>query len=83
MKAKLMDVYEVGGCGLVLLCLILVLALVFGILCFEGWLIMLLWNWVAVSLFNAPAIGYWLGVGIVVCLNLLSKVFTIRIKTEE
>jgi hypothetical protein len=46
--------------GIVLLCL----ALVFGSMCLQAWLVMLLWNWVAVELFGLPAISFWLAFGL-------------------
>lgn len=30
----------------------------FGLWCFQAWLVMLLWNWVAVSLFGAPVLTF-------------------------
>ena len=36
------------------------LAIAFGLMCFQAWLVMLLWNWVAVDLFGLPAIGFWM-----------------------
>ena len=73
MKEKLVGVYEDYGCLLFIVCIILCLGLVFGIYCLEGWIFMLLWNWLAVSLFSAPALGYWVCVGIVFALNFLRK----------
>lgn len=46
--------------GIVLLCL----AFAFGAMCLQAWLVMLLWNWVAVELFGLPAIGFWLAFGL-------------------
>jgi hypothetical protein len=55
------------------------LALAFGLLCLKGWLIMLLWNWVMVSVFSLPAINLWVAVGISLLVSLLSKSFKITI----
>ncbi|MBR5314173.1 MAG: hypothetical protein IKU45_02020 [Clostridia bacterium] len=52
------------GCIMVLLCLALGGGILYGIFCFEGWVLMLLWNWLAVELFGATALGYWVCVGI-------------------
>lgn len=79
MKDKLVDVYEECGCGVLLLCILLVLAIAFGILCFEGWLLMLVWNYAIVAVFNAPPIGFWIAVCLVWLLNLISKAFTIKV----
>ena len=56
------------------------LALAFGLLCFKGWLIMLLWNWVMVNVFSLPAINLWIAVGISLLVSLLSKSFKITIE---
>ena len=56
------------------------LALAFGLLCFKGWLIMLLWNWVMVSVFSLPTINLWIAVGISLLVSLLSKSFKITIE---
>lgn len=77
MKNSINDLYETCGCLLgtiiIILCLALVLGIVFGVFCLQGWIFMLLWNWLAVSLFNAPALGYWVCVGIVFALNFLGR----------
>jgi hypothetical protein len=52
------------GCLGVIICLVLTGGICFGIFCLEGWLLMLLWNWLAVELFSAPVLGYWVCVGI-------------------
>ena len=52
-------------------CVVLVLAITFGVFCLEGWILMLLWNWLAVSLLGAKALGYWVCVGICVALHFL------------
>lgn len=49
------------------------LGIVFGFLCLRAWIIMLLWNWVAVSLFNAPVLNIWLALGLSLLCNLLFK----------
>ena len=73
MKEKLVAVYEDYGCLMFILLCLLGLGLVFGIYCLEGWIFLLLWNWLAVSLLNAPVLGYWVCVGIVFALNFLRK----------
>lgn len=45
----------------------------FGLWCFQAWLVMLLWNWVAVSLFGAPVLTFWLSFGLVWLCHLLFK----------
>lgn len=77
MRNSIDGIYEAYGCLLatiiVILCIVLILGIAFGVFCFQGWIFMLLWNWLAVSLFNAPALGYWVCVGIVFALNFLGK----------
>ena len=73
-KAK--NVYRVCGEGLlgvlvVIGCIVLALAIAFGVYCLEGWILMLLWNWLAVSLFGAKALGYWVCVGICAAIHFL------------
>ena len=48
-------------------------SIVFGFICLRAWIIMLLWNWVAVSLFNAPALSFWLALGLSLLCNMLFK----------
>lgn len=58
---------------IVVLCVVFALALCFGIFCLEGWIFLLLWNWLAVGLLNAPVLGYWVCVGIVFALNFIGR----------
>ncbi len=60
------------GCGGAILVLLGVLLLAFAIMCFEGWLLMLLWNWLLVELFGLAVINFWQGVGLILLLNLIS-----------
>ena len=45
----------------------------FGLWCLQAWLVMLLWNWVAVTLFGAPVLTFWLSFGLVWLFHLLTK----------
>lgn len=49
------------------------LGVAFGLWCLQAWLVMLLWNWVAVSLFNLPVLTFWLSFGLVWLFHLLTK----------
>lgn len=86
MKNSVANLYEECGCllGTIALILIVVLALaiVFGAFCFEGWIFMLLWNWLAVELFGATALGYWVCVGIVFGLNFIGNLLFRRNNTK-
>lgn len=87
MKNSIDGIYETCGCLLgtiiIILCLALVLGIVFGVFCLQGWIFMLLWNWLAVSLFNAPALGYWICVGIVFALNFLGRLIFGRTRVNR
>lgn len=87
MKTKVDNLYDACGCllGTLILILIVVLALaiVFGVFCFEGWIFMLLWNWLAVELFGATALGYWVCVGIVFALNFVGRLVFGRSSTNR
>lgn len=63
------------GCGGSILALLGVLLLAFAGMCFEGWILMLLWNWLLVSLFGISTIGFWQGVGLILLLNLIGGFF--------
>ena len=80
MKDKLYEVYAVGGCLLFLVVLVLILGLLFGAYCLEGWLLMLVWNYVAVEQFALPMLGYWAWVGIAWALNFIGGLFRPRNK---
>ncbi len=63
---------EDWGCGAWLLCIVLVLAIVFALLCFEAWLVMLLWNAVIPLLWaTAPTLGFWAAMGLMLLCHLL------------
>lgn len=87
MKNSIDGIYETCGCLLgtiiIILCLALVLGIVFGVFCLQGWIFMLLWNWLAVSLFNAPALGYWVCVGIVFALHFLGRLIFGRTRVNR
>ena len=55
------------GCLVIVLCLLGLIALLFLGPAITMWL----WNWVAVSLFNAPVIGYWTAFGLQWLCNIL------------
>lgn len=60
------------GCLGWTLAIIVGLAIVFGLACFEAWILMLLWNWIMPSLFpSVPTIGFWLAFGIMMLCNIL------------
>ena len=86
MKDSIEGLYDACGCVgatfIIILALVVVFGMVFGIYCFEGWLLMLVWNAVANGMFGLPMIGYWASVGVVWVLNLIAGAFKIKIKKE-
>ena len=85
MKDKIHDLYTACGCFvatlIIILIMVLCLAILFGAFCFEGWIFLLLWNWLAVGYFSAPILGYWACVGIVFALNFIGKLIFGRNQT--
>ena len=89
---KLVEVFEDAGggclgCLTAIICLIIAGGIFFGIFCLEGWILMLLWNWLAVELFGAPILGYWLCVGIMFAVWFIRRtVFgtkTVKVETDD
>ena len=77
MKERIMNILEEHSVGVAVLliigCVILALAVAFGVMCLQAWLVMLLWNWVAVGVFGAPVLKFWLAFGLVWLCSLLFK----------
>lgn len=68
------NVYEEKGCAAVIGIVLFVLALAFGIICLEAWVVMALWNAClvpAVTVLNE--VGFWQMWGIMVVCNSLFK----------
>ena len=78
---KITDAWENYSAGVAILAIIGIvigaIALIFGIMCLQAWLIMLLWNWVAVELFGVPALCFWMAFGLRCLCSLLfnSRIF--------
>lgn len=75
---KIGELFENYSFGVALLATILTLVLaaglVFGVLCFEAWILMLLWNAVITSLWvGAPSLTFWLAFGLILICNILFK----------
>lgn len=74
---KIVDAWEEHSVGVAILAIIGIvigaLALSFGVICLQAWLVMLLWNWVAVDLFGAPVLGFWMAFGFCWLCSLLLK----------
>ena len=61
---------------------VLIVAITFGVMCFNSWLIMLLWNAVLTSVFGLTTITFWQTFGIYLIIWLLcggiSKIIKIK-----
>ena len=66
-----------------ILAAILTIVIVIGLVFLKAWVVMLLWNWVAVGLFNAPVLSYWLTFGLLLLCSLLVKSQAIVKKSNE
>ena len=84
---KINDAWESYSVGVAIIAIIGIvigaLALSFGVMCFQAWLVMLLWNWVAVELFGLPVIGFWMAFGLRWLCSLLFKSKTTVKKSED
>lgn len=92
MSNKLIEIFTdcgrgVLGCLAAIVCLILAGGIAFGIFCLEGWVLMLLWNWLAVELFGAVVLEYWTCVGIMFAVWFIRRtVFgtkTVKVETDD
>ena len=84
---KLMAICGDDSTGLDVLATIAVfiftLAWAFGVMCLQSWIMMLLWNWVAVGLFGAPALSFWVAFGLRwLCSLLFNSKLTVNKKSE-
>lgn len=60
------------GCCAWCFFIVLVLALIFGGLCLDAWIVMLLWNAVIPLLWaTAPTLGFWAAMGLMLLCHLL------------
>ena len=55
----------------------------FGVMCLRAWLVMLLWNWIAVDLFSAPILDFWMAFGLTWLCSLLFKSKSTENKKSE
>lgn len=59
-----------------ILILLGVLALVVGLSALEGWIFMLLWNYVLCALFpSIPTLSFWSAVGLLFLINIIGSAF--------
>ena len=84
---KIVDVWDDYSVGVAILATVGIvigaIALTFGVMCLQAWLVMLLWNWVAVGLFGAPALSFWVAFGLRwLCSLLFKSKLTVNKKSE-
>ena len=73
----------IGAIIVLVLIFALIFGFAFGVLCFEGWLLMLLWNAVIPAIFvGAPTLSFWLAVGLILICNILFKT-VVRTKSDD
>ena len=63
-------------------CLIVIVLMLVGTF-LGGLIVWALWNWLAVSLFSAQPITYWVGVGIAFALSFISSIFQTKITVNR
>jgi hypothetical protein len=77
LNLKIGDIWDTYAWGIAFLftigIIVFALGVAFGVMCLKAWLVMILWNWVAVSLFNAPTLSFWLAFGLSWLCSLLFK----------
>jgi hypothetical protein len=72
------------GCGGLILVILLIFALAFGIMCFEAWIAMLIWNCVVVALFaTLPIISFWQTFLILMLINIVFSGLKSAIRTRD
>lgn len=72
------------GCGMIILIVIVALALIFGAMCLEAWIFMLLWNWIAPIFWaTAPHLGFWVSFGAMMLFNLIGGFFKSRVSVNK
>lgn len=84
---KITDAWEEYSVGVAVLAIIGIvigaIAWCFGMMCLKAWFVMLLWNWIAVGLFDAPVLGFWMAFGLrLLCSLLFKSVVTVK-KSED
>lgn len=84
---KIVDVWDDYSVGVAILATVGIvigaIALTFGVMCLQAWLVMLLWNWIAVGLFGAPALSFWVAFGLRwLCSLLFKSKLTVNKKSE-
>lgn len=83
MKYSRDDLSDIG-CGGLILIFLLILAIAFGIMCFEAWIAMLIWNFVVVALFTTlPIVGFWQMFLILMLINIVLGGLKTVVRTRD
>lgn len=77
---SLYDSYDKAGCAGLIFAIIIVLAISFGVLCLEGWLVMLLWNNIIAGPFEIQEIGFWWTTGAIFLFQLVIAIIKASFK---
>jgi len=56
---------------MILILVIIGILLIFGALCFQGWVVWAVWNYIALQFPNPITISFWIAVGIVIIFNII------------
>jgi hypothetical protein len=85
---KIVNAWEDYPVGIAILAIIGIVigafAWCFGIMCLKAWFVMLLWNWIAVGLFGAPVLTFWVAFGLrLLCSLLFKSNVTVNKKSEN
>jgi phosphate/sulfate permease len=88
MKDRIVEIWEehsvIGAIILTICAVVGCLVACFGVMCLQAWLVMLLWNWIAVELFGAPVLGFWMAFGLRwLCSLLFKSKVTVNKKSED
>lgn len=58
-----------------LLCIVIAMSIIFGVMCLNSWLFMLLWNAILTAVFDLSIISFWQAFGLYVMVWLLTGGF--------
>jgi hypothetical protein len=71
---EIWEKYSVTKAIIMTICAVVIyFATCFGVMCLKSWIVMLLWNWIAVGLFGAPVLTFWVAFGLRLLCSLLFK----------
>ena len=71
------------GCFGTIVVVILVFAIAFGLLMFEAWIFMLLWNWIVGEVIGWITFSFWEAVGVTLLLDIIGGFFKSSISVNK